>query len=308
MQTFRTCCLCAVCALALLSCLPGSAAGQTTAAPIGKEAHATVDVANTPAQNAEWAWSILTSSVNDMKHPDLRIQALAALGLMGSNPHSVDLITSTLTDANMDVRAAGALAAGQTKAPAIAAALRRTMDDKEPQVAFAAALALWKMGDQSGEDILLAVVDGERSANATLMNGTMHSMNKDLHDPAKLARIGAMQGAGMLLGPFGYGITAYEYLHKSGGDSARVLAVEQIAENHTAPIRAKLLAALMDKDVGVRVAAAKGLASFHEADVPPALALLFPDAKTPLRLTAAAAYLSSSRATAGPKLYPDRAK
>jgi HEAT repeat protein len=104
----------------------------------------------------------------------------------------------------------------------------------------------------------------------------------------------------MLLGPFGMGLTALEYMRKNGGDAARVSAVEEIAEDHTAPIRAKLIAALGDKDVAVRAAAAKALASYHEPDVPPALANAFEDAKSPVRLTAAASYLISTGAVAPP--------
>ena len=105
--------------------------------------------------------------------------------------------------------------------------VRQLLDDKEPQVVFTAAMTLWKMGDRSGEDVLMAVVDGERKAGPTLLHGTEHSIDNELHDPAALAKMGALQGASMLLGPFGYGITAYEYIHKSGGDMARASAIER---------------------------------------------------------------------------------
>ena len=64
---------------------------------------------------------------------------------------------------------------------------------------FVAAMTLWKMNDKSGEDILMSVVAGDRSTNPTMMHGTEHKINKDLHDPAMLAKMGAMQGAIMLL-------------------------------------------------------------------------------------------------------------
>ncbi|ADW68081.1 HEAT repeat domain-containing protein [Granulicella tundricola] len=257
---------------------------------------------NSVAANKDWAWSMLTTALNDTKHPDTRVQALAALGILGSTPRSLKLILDTLNDPDVDLRTAAILAAGQTKSPDVAADLRRMLDDKEPQVAFAAATTLWKMNDRSGEDILVAVVDGERSANPGLVNGTMHTMNRDLHHPSTLAKLGAMQGAGMLLGPFGMGITALEYMRKNGGNLSRVTAVEQIAENHTAPIRTKLIAALSDKDATVRVAAAKALATFHEPEVAIALADQFPDGRAPVRLTAAAAYLiNTGSAIVSPK-------
>jgi len=253
----------------------------------------------TPAQLREQAWAMLTDAVNDEKHAETRVQALAAVGMLGSNPRSLDLLRKAMQDKDLDIRSAAVIAAGQTKSPNITSDLRRMLDDKEPSVAFTAALTLWKMHDRSGEDILTAVADGDRRSTAKFLPGTEHDISKQLHDPAGLARMGALQGASMLLGPFGIGIGAYEYLHKNGGDSARTSAIEAIAQNHTAPIRKELLGALEDKDLGVRAAAAKALARYHEPEVPPALAKVFDDVKPPVRLTAAAAYLISTGAVVG---------
>jgi HEAT repeat protein len=253
----------------------------------------------TPAELREQAWTMLTAAVNDDKHEETRTQALAALGLMGGNTRSLQLIRDAMKDKDIDIRVAAALAAGQTKSPNITTDLRSLLDDKEPAVAFVAALTLWKMHDRSGEDVLTAVAEGDRKASAGLMSGTRHSINKELHDPTAMAKYGATQGAYYLLGPFGIGLTALEYLHKNGGDTARVSAIEAIAQNHTNPIRLELIGATMDKDLGVRAAACKALARYHDKDVPPSLAKVFDDAKPPVRLTAAAAYLISMGAVVG---------
>jgi HEAT repeat protein len=250
----------------------------------------------TPAQLTDQAWTMLADAAGDVKHLDARSQALAALGLMGGTPRSLKLIEDAMLDSDVDVRTAAALAAGQTRAPAVTTPLRRLLDDKQPQVAYAAALALWKMGDKSGEDILIAVIDGERRASATLVNGTEHEISKDLHSPSTLAKIGVMQVGGMFLGPFGYGITAYEYIKKNGGESARASAIEALAEERTEPIKAVFLAALNDKDPSVRAAALKALGGYRQDQVTKAIAGLLDDSKVPVRLTAAAAYLISSGA------------
>jgi HEAT repeat protein len=265
----------------------------------------------TPAQLNDQAWTMLSDAVVDDKKPELETQALAALGQMGGNPRSLGMIRNAMKNKDVDVRAAAVLAAGQTKSPNVTSDLRRMLDDKEPAVAFTAALTLWKMHDRSGEDILAAVADGERKTAPGFVNGTEHDIDRQLHDPAGLAKYGAMQGAAMLLGPFGIGIAAFEYLHKNGGDSARVAAIEAIAQNHTAPIRKELIAATTDKDLGVRAAAAKALARYHEPDVAPAIAKLFDDLKPPVRLTAASAYLVSTGAATGSPIegeYGDRGK
>jgi HEAT repeat protein len=112
-----------------------------------------------------------------------------------------------------------------------------------------------------------------------------------------LAKIGVIQGAGLLLGPFGFGITAYEYIKKNGGDSARVSAIEALSQKKSDAIRKVLLAALGDKDLGVRAAAAKALDNYHQPEVSTAIAQLFYDPKQPVRLTASAAYLVSTSAS-----------
>jgi HEAT repeat protein len=109
-----------------------------------------------------------------------------------------------------------------------------------------------------------------------------------------LAKMGAMQGASMLLGPFGFGITAFEFIRQSGGDQARDSAIEEIAQERIEPVHKELIAALDDKDLTVRAAAAKALVDYHDAPTQMAVYALLDDAKQPVRLTGAAAYLRTT--------------
>jgi HEAT repeat protein len=268
----------------------GDDADEPAAAP--RPAH------DSPSVDLDTAWSMLTSATTNAKHPDLRIQGLAALGSLGSSSRAASLISGAMKDPDVDVRTSAVLAAGQTKNRALTTPLRAMLDDHEPQVAVAAASTLWKMGDHSGEDILVAVADGERKASAGLVDSTRHTVSTDLHNPSTLAKIGALQGASLLLGPFGFGITAYEYIRKNGGQSARALSIELLAQEKTKPIHDELLSALNDKDVGVRAAALKALGEYHDKATSAAIANLFYDPKSPVRLAAAAAYLRSTGAVA----------
>ena len=252
-----------------------------------------VSMAASPEERITQAWAILTNAATDAKHIQTRIQALAALGMM-SGPRSEKMIADAMKDANLDVRTAAALAAGQSKDRNLTTNLRTLLDDKEPQVAFTAAITLWKLDDKSGEDILMAVVDGERRAAATLVNGTEHDISKELHDPSSIAKLGALQGASLLLGPFGFGITAFEYIRKNGGDSARVTAIDLLAQEKTEPIHKDLVAALTDKNLAVRAAAAKSLVDYRDKETSMAIYKLLADPKQPVRLTAAAAYLRTT--------------
>jgi HEAT repeat protein len=248
--------------------------------------------------NTEVAWKMLDNALNgikDEKHSDLRTQALAALGTMGTNARAGHLIADAMNDPDIDVRTAAVLAAGETKNRALMSNLREKLNDKEPQVAFAAALTLSKANDRSGEDILMDVVDGDRKANSGLINGTMHTMSKDLHNPSAIAKIGALQGASMLLGPFGIGITAYEYIRKNGGESAHVIAITELSKTRSGSLRDLFVKALGDKDPAVRAAAAKALGDYHDKATADSLLNLFQgDSKAPVRLTSAAAYLRST--------------
>ena len=132
-------------------------------------------------------------------------------------------------------------------------------------------------------------------ATAGAKDSAKHTIGKDLHSPSTLARIGALQGASLLLGPFGFGVGAYEYMHKNGVDTSRVTAVEQISEEKTDPNRSTLIAALNDKDPAVRAAAAKALGTtYHDQEISDALLPIFDDSKRPVRLTAAAAYINAT--------------
>jgi len=250
-------------------------------------------VARTEAEREAVAWKMIDDALADTKHPQTRIQALAALGLLRS-PKAEKMITDAMKDPDLDVRTAAALAAGQTKDRNLTTPLRNLLDDQEPQVVFTAATTLWRMNDRSGEDILMSIVDGDRKTSPNLLQGAEHDMYKELHDPASMAKLGAMQGASMLLGPFGFGITAYEYIHKNGGDLSRVTAIELISEERTAPIHKELVAALGDKDPAVRAAAAKALVDYHDRETQLAVYALLEDTKQPVRLTSAGAYLRTT--------------
>jgi HEAT repeat protein len=274
---------------------PATPPDQKSAAPDDTDIVPTDRLHRTVAENTAEAWKTLTTALEDPKHPDVRIQALAALGTLGNKPRAEDLIAAAMKDPDFDVRTASILAAGQTKDRNLITPIRNMLNDNEPQVALTAATTLWKMNDHSGEDILVAVVNGERKATASLTHSTKHTISKDLHSPATLARIGALQGASILLGPFGFGVTAYEYMRKNGVDTSRVTAIELISEEKTGPIRSTLIDALGDKDPAVRAAAAKALGhSYHDKEVADALLPVFDDSKTPVRLTAAAAYINST--------------
>lgn len=247
------------------------------------------------AANVDSAWSMLTTATH--KSTQAHIVALAALGTMGRNPRAAKLIAEGMSSSEMDVRTAAILAAGQTKNRALIPALHERLDDREPQVVFIAAVTLWKMHDREGEEVLKAVAAGDQKAKPGLIHGAKNKMNHELHDPAALATMGATEGASLLLGPFGFGIRAVEYMRKSGSNPARANAITLLAEGHVA-MRSQLIDALSDKDTAVRAAAAKALGERRDPAALKPLGALFSDPRLPVRLTAAAAYINCSHTSA----------
>ena len=267
--------------------------------------NATVQVQEEPeiqaaAPSVESAWSMLTTAATH-KSVTTRVSAMAALGTMGRDAHAARLIREGMNDPDLEVRTAAILAAGQTKNRALIPALRERLKDSEPQAVFIAAVTLWKMGDHSGEDVLKAVADGDRKANPGLIHGARNDVNRELHHPGELAAMGATEGASMLLGPFGFGIKAVEYMVKNGSDPSRASAINLLAESHGAGINAELIDALDDKDAAVRAAAAKGLGERRDTAALKPIGRLLSDSKVPVRLFAAAAYINCSRGGARPR-------
>jgi len=238
----------------------------------------------TPSQINSDAWNILDKEATEKKTETLVI-VVAALGDLGGEPKAQKMLLEAIDSSDQDVRIATIAAMGQTKNPMFVPALRKLLDDPKPQIAFAAASTLWSMGDHSGQDLLVAIVEGDRKGNAGVLGGAMHQAGKDMHSPTEIAKMTAP----FFLGPFGIGLAAYNYLHKAGGDSPRVIATELIAQNKTPEVRKELVDALEDKDQEVRLTAARMLGDFKDPDIAENLIPLFLDSKPAVRITAAAA-------------------
>ncbi|HEY0308309.1 MAG TPA: HEAT repeat domain-containing protein [Acidobacteriaceae bacterium] len=244
-----------------------------------------------PSQNVEEAWSMLKTAVADQKKSDDRVESIGAIGTIQGSPVAHKIISDALNDPNLDVRIAAIIAVGTLRDKGLLGKVREMMADKEPQIVFTAAITLWKLGDKSGEDILMSVAQGDRQAGVGMLKGSERKMNKDLHNPTKLAEMGARQGAGYILGPFGYGIAAWDYARQHPGENPRVSAITLLDEEKTPNVHTTLILALGDKDAQVRTAAARALGSYRTKDTATSLLAAFDDPKLSVRLVSAASYI-----------------
>ena len=220
-----------------------------------------------------------------------RIEAMAALGSMGKDEQAAKLIGPAIIEHNSDVRIAAILAAGEAKNPALVPQLQAALDDDNAQVAYTAALTLWKMHDTSGEDLLLAVASGDRKAKPGLMKSEKHKAAKELHSPKTMTMLAVNQASGYFLGPFGIGLKAIEVVNKNSGAPIRAATIDELAKQHSDAVRETLIDDLTDPEPAVRAAAVKGLGNWPGEDTARQIYPLFGDTHLAVRLTAAAAYL-----------------
>src|SRR5271155_1618518 len=172
------------------------------------------------AQPEKSAWEVLKTGLND-KNPDKRRQAVTAIGSIGLETDVIQLVEGALRDPDSLVRQTAAAELGQMKARQAIPSLKTAMDDAAGEVAFAAAKALWDMGDRSGRDLIEDVLTGQQSASESGLKGMVRDAKRKLHDPKALAVMGLKEASGVLLGPFNLGIIAAEQAFKDGSSGGR---------------------------------------------------------------------------------------
>jgi HEAT repeat protein len=128
-----------------------------------------------PAAASRKAWKCLQNGLEE-KNYDRRAQVIASLGTIGLRRDVVSLIEGGLNDKDAPVRQAAVDVLGTLKSRGSMPKLQLALDDKSAVVSFAAAQALWTMGDGSGQDLFLEVLDGDRKVPAGLVRGGLQQV------------------------------------------------------------------------------------------------------------------------------------
>ena len=241
------------------------------------------------------AWTMLVQKVTSDSVRD-RSDALSALTVLDSDTKAVTLIETALDDKDENIRVFAATSLGDIKARSAIPKLKGALDDKSAAVSFAAAQALWKMGDRSGRDIFYQILDGERKTKPGLIKSKLNEAKLEMHDPKALALLGINQISGAFLGPFAMGVSMLEEFAKETSAPVQALCAQLLAADDSRHTVNELTAALDDKHWTVRAAAAKSLAKLrvHRA-VPQLKNMMENDKSQPARLVAAAAIVQLSQ-------------
>jgi HEAT repeat protein len=180
--------------------------------------------------------------------------------------------------------------------------LKASLDDQSPEVSFTAAKALTDLGDDSGRDIIQAVMSGERTDKPSRLHGMMHEAKHRLR-PSQLALMGVKEASGVFLGPASMSIDAIqEAMKESKKDSAapgRAAAAAILAKDADPYSLILLEWGLGDNNWAVRVAVAKALGERGNQQSIVKLSSLLSDEHHAVRYMAAASMvkLSSKKST-----------
>jgi HEAT repeat protein len=247
------------------------------------------------AQPEKTAWEVLKTGL-DNKNPDKRRQAVTAIGSIGLDADAVSLVQGALRDPDSLVRQTAAATLGQMKARQSIPALKTALDDAAPEVAFAAAKALWDMGDRSGLDLIEDVLTGQQSSSEGGLKGAVRDAKRKMHDPKALAVMGLKEASGALLGPFNLGVIAAEQAFKDGASGGRALATTLLAQDcDVESLRLLERAATNDKSWAVKAAAAKALGQCGNKDAIPTLEQNLSDSNAAVKCMSAGAIVKLSR-------------
>jgi HEAT repeat protein len=246
------------------------------------------------AQPEKIAWEVLKQGLAD-KNLDKRRQALTAAGSIGDAPEALQVIEQALKDMDPLIRQTAAAVLGQMKAKQSIPALKAALDDSEGEVAFAAAKALWDIGDKSGRPLIEDVITGQEKTSQGMVSGAMRDAKRKMRDPKALAMMGLKEASGALLGPFNIGILAAEQAFKDGSAGGRTLAVALLTEECDAQtFRLLDWSFSNDKNWAVKAAAAKGLGKCGTPDSIPKLETALSDSHEAVKAMSAAAIIRLS--------------
>lgn len=255
------------------------------------------------AQPEKTAWDVLKAGLADT-NPLNRRQAVTATGSIGLDPEAIRLVEAALkSDKDLLIRATAAAELGEMKSRPSIPALRAALDDPSGEVGFAAAQALWDMGDKTGRGFIEDVIAGQQVATDGGVKGALHRADRLRHDPKEMAIIGAKSASGALLGPFNIGVLATEQVFKGGAAAARMQALNLLAQDCDVQTFKLLQAATTDsKTWAEKAAAAKALGRCGNPDAIPKLEENLSDSNAAVKFMSAAAIIRLSKPAASASL------
>jgi HEAT repeat protein len=237
----------------------------------------------------ERPWSTIGGGLKD-GNPAKRIAAVIAMSVVKPQPRPVKLIESMLQDKDLGVRQSACTTLGNINSRGSIPLLESALEDKAPEVVFAAAKALYAMGNPAGRLVLTEILLGDQKDASGFVTTSIRGAKLKLHDPKALLLLGVNQAAG-LLGPMGAGVPIAEQLMKDGQASGKTVAALMLATDTSADSKNAVKLALGDKNWTVRAAAARAVALREIGEYYPDVTALLDDKRDEVTYSAAAALI-----------------
>ena len=145
------------------------------------------------------------------------------MGLITNSPKAQQMALKAMADPKPEVQAAAVEALGQMGAKSAVPKLIEAIKSKDTAVVFAAANALYTLGDPAAYEVYYAVLVGERKSG----QGLVESQMKMLKDPKAMAQIGFEAGIGFI--PFaGLGLSVVKSATKDDTSPVRAAAAQKL--------------------------------------------------------------------------------
>jgi HEAT repeat protein len=246
------------------------------------------------------AWQILHDGLLE-GNPAKRVQDVAAMGIMRPQEKPVALVESAFADKDYSVRQAACTALETMKSRQSIPKLHEALNDVAPEVVFAAAKALYALGDPTGREVLVAILLGDQADSSGFFKSSIHDVKAKMHDPKALLVIGVKAGAGVFLGPAALGIPVADGLLKDSNASGQTVAAVLLSKDTQPDTMKAIRQALEEKNWTVRAACARALALADKMDAFDDIAKLLDDNKVEVQYSAAAAVIRLKQPLQGPR-------
>jgi HEAT repeat protein len=196
-----------------------------------------------------------------------------------------------LSDPKPDVRAAAAYALGEMNAKSSATKLAGLVKtDKDTAVVFAAAAALYTLGDSRAYEFYYAVLTGQRKSGDSLLDSQM----KMLQDRKAVAQMGLQAGLGFV--PFGsLGYTVFRTATKDDTSPVRAAAAQKLIRDGDPKTAEALMSSASDDKWMVRAAVINAIAQRGDPKMVNGILPRLTDENDTVRFTAAGAILRLSK-------------
>lgn len=246
---------------------------------------------STPVKHAR---TVLEQGAAD-SDPDVRREVAVALGLLSRRDASTSLLAKLTTDKDHLVREAALLSIGELREPRLAKPARDALDDDVPEVAFAAARALFKLNQPEGKQLLIEIVQREAQAKTGFVRAKLRDTARRMRRPKSAMLFVVQEGAGFIPVPgLGDGLSAMSSLVGDPDFSARATALLVLSSDRSPEVRSAIEHAFNDSDWSMRAAATQIAASRNDRVWRFRLVPLFEDTNRRVRYRASAAFLRLS--------------